>query len=440
VFATTRAKVLAGLTAVVVLALGAFVIYQLVKPASDVDEGDQVEFEAQPKPKATPKKRGDRFRWPMYGLDRRHTRYLPSTIRPPFKRRWSYSAKATVEISPNLVGGVLYLQNKHATVSAVSARTGKRTWQRYLGNLSASSPTYSRGRLFVTTLSKDAYALSVRKKGKTAWHRSLPSRSESTPIVVGRNVIFGSEDGTVYSLGWKTGRTRWKHHARGAVKGALAYWRGRVYYGTYGGQVVALNARTGRVSWRATQNGLALGRAGNFYATPTVAFGRVYIGNTDGRVYSFSAKTGRLAWSHSTGNYVYAAAAAADTPKTRPTVYVGSFDGRFYALDAKRGQVKWSFPAGSSISGAPTVIGSIVYFSGLRNNKTFGLDIRNGHKAFAFPRGDYNPAIADDHGNLYLTAVNRVYKLTSRKFLRKQKAAAAKTKAAAQKKKAKEKG
>ena len=37
------------------------------------------------------------------------------------------------------------------------------------------------------------------------WFRHLPSRTESSPVVVGGTVYVGSENGTVYALGARTG-------------------------------------------------------------------------------------------------------------------------------------------------------------------------------------------------------------------------------------------
>ena len=81
------------------------------------------------------------------------------------------------------------------------------------------------------------------------------------------------------------------------------------------------------------------GSAGNFYATPALAYGRVYVGATDGKVYSFGASSGKLRWSQSTGGYVYSSAAV-----WRERVYVGSYSHTFFCLDAATG----ADPAGSS--------------------------------------------------------------------------------------------
>ena len=77
------------------------------------------------------------------------------------------------------------------------------------------------------------------------------------------------------------------------------------------------------------------------------------------------------------------------------------------------------------------MIGSVVYFSTLLGNKTFGLNITNGKKVFQLDRGDYNPAIASPTA-LYITAVNRIYKFVPRSSAEgKQKAKANKAKAKA---------
>jgi outer membrane protein assembly factor BamB len=121
----------------------------------------------------------------------------------------------------------------------------------------------------------------------------------------------------------------------------------------------------------------------------------VYIGNTDGNIYAFSAKDGSLAWRTATGGYVYSSAAVAQVPGGKPTVYVGSYDGTLYALDAQTGSKRWTYAEGGKISGAPTVIGDIVYYSNLGLKRTTGLDAITGKKIFSRHEGAYNAAVSD---------------------------------------------
>jgi outer membrane protein assembly factor BamB len=227
-------------------------------------------------------------------------------------------------------------------------------------------------------------------------------------------VYFGSEDGTVYALNAKNGHTIWTYGASGAVKAALAYSDHKLYFGAYGGTAYAIRASNGRAVWTNGTSGLSLGRSGNFYSTPAVAFGRVYMGNTDGRVYSFTASNGDLAWTQSTGSYVYSGPAAAPVKGRGPTVFIGSYTGRFYAFDARSGAERWSFQSPGRISGAVSVIGRVVYFANLATRETHGLDVRTGKEVFRHDGGGFSPPLSDGE-TLYLTGYATQLALKPRK-------------------------
>ncbi|MEA2478290.1 MAG: hypothetical protein QOJ07_212 [Thermoleophilaceae bacterium] len=402
------------LAALVVLLAGAGLGVWLIwgKKTKDVTNPN-AEFQdtgggpAQPDKK---KRRGETFVWSTYGFSETRTRYLNAAIKPPFKPLWKYAGGDLIEFQPVLAKGTLFFLKNHGIAVALDAKTGKVRWQRRVGSLNASSPTWDKGKLYLTTLSP-GQALSLdAKTGKILWRKKLPSRTESSPLVLNGRVYFGSEDGTVYAVKAKDGSNVWTHKAGGAVKAAPAYSGGKIYFGDYGGSVTALNIKDGSTAWNTGTSGREFGRSGQFYSTPALAYGRVYLGNTDGRVYSFVARTGQLAWSHSTGAYVYAAPAVATVPGTKPTVYIGSYDGNFYALDARDGSQRWKYGAGGKISGAPTIIGTVVYFSNLASKETSGLDVKSGKRVFKIKRGAFNPVISDGK-RIYLTGFSSEYAL-----------------------------
>jgi outer membrane protein assembly factor BamB len=258
------------------------------------------------------------------------------------------------------------------------------------------------------------------KTGKRKWKRNLPSRSESSPVVVDDRVYFGSEDGTVYGMRADDGGILWKYHAGGAVKAALAYRDGILYFGDYSGTVTALRASNGSKLWSTDTSGRAFQQSGRFYSTPAVAYGRVYLGNTDGFVYSFGAHSGQLAWRYQTGAYVYSAPAIGPGPGGRPTVFIGSYDSHFYAFDARSGNVLWRYAAAGRISGAPTVIGRVVYFSDLDSRGTSGLDVRTGRRLFKRHTGKFNPMISDGK-RMYMTGFSTIYAMVPRSLLSERK-------------------
>jgi outer membrane protein assembly factor BamB len=399
-----RRVLVAGAAGLVVVGVG-IAAYLVLKRDPDVDCPAPCTIETTDK-----KEVSKSVNWPVYGYDDERTRYLPTkVVKPPFGgSRWSFQAGKLLEFSPIAADGVLYFIDKDGIVWAVSAKTGKVRWKRGMGSLAASSPAYADGVLYGVTLEPgQAFALRARD-GKVLWRHPLPGRSETSPVVDKDRVLLGSESGDVFALDAKDGDVRWQVSTGGAVKGGVTLHNGTAYVGNYAGQVYAIDASNGDVRWQNGTQGGAFGITGRIYSTPAVAFGRVYVGSIDGRVYSFDADDGDLAWSHSTGDWVYAAPAVADTPKAPPTVYVGSKDQHFYALDAKDGDVRWEKDLGAVILGAASVVGETVYVAGIGPNVgTFGFRAADGHKIFDHEFGEYNPVISDGN-RLYLTGVSGI--------------------------------
>jgi outer membrane protein assembly factor BamB len=405
---SVRTRLLVAGGAAALIAGGAVAAYLVFKREGDVSCPPPCTLESQEPPKH--REATKTVDWPFYGYDAQRTRYLGTErVRPPFRgSEWSFQAGRLIEFSPIVAKGTLYFQDKNASFYALNADTGKVEWHKDIGTLGAASPAYSHGTVYAVTLGP-GQALAMRAKdGKVLWRVPLAGRSETSPLVVGRNVIVGSESGTVYALDRKVGKIAWQVSTDGAVMGGLAFHDGVLFGANYAGQVFALKASSGASVWQSSTQGLSFGRGGPVYSTPAVAFGRVYLGSIDGRVYSFDEDSGELLWSHSTGDWVYAAPAVADTKRGDPTVYVGSKDQNFYALDAETGDVRWQKDLGGVILGAASVLGNVVYVAAIGPNiGTFGFDAKNGHKVFESDLGEYNPVISDGH-RLYLTGTSNV--------------------------------
>jgi outer membrane protein assembly factor BamB len=399
-----RRLTVAALVGIVLVVFGAGVlVYELLKRPPDVHNENAVFV-----PQKPPRPKAKTVNWPFYGLNPARTRYLPAKgVEPPFRKLWRYTERPLLEFPPIYVGGKLYAVNNNGTVFALDANTGKLLWERSIGRLNASSPAYSRHRLYIVNLVPGHIVKLDAKTGKIVWKKELPGRAESSPVVIGRSVYFGCENGDLYSLSTVSGNVRWATQLGGPVKSAPAYYGGHLYVGDYGGDMNAVDAKTGKLIWQTSSLGQGFGTSGEFYSTPAVAFGRVYAGNNDDRVYSFDLKDGTLAWSYSTGGYAYSGPTVATTRHSPPTVYIGSFDGNVYALNAKNGSVRWSRSAGGQVVGSLSAIGEIVYVSEFTNNTTSGFMMRSGRKVFHYGRGTYTPVISDGR-RIYLTGYSSI--------------------------------
>jgi outer membrane protein assembly factor BamB len=419
-----RRKLAAALAAAAVVVVGGVALaYTLLKRPGDVNRGTEVEFE-QPKQREPVAKTTN---WPMFGFDRTRSRYLPANkVKPPYRRIWKYGANPLLEFPPIFVRlqrkyckpkqgpstgcDRLFFVDNNGRAFALDADTGKILWKREIASKNATSPAYSKGRLFITNL-EPGQALSLDAvTGKTLWKRPLPGRSESSPMVIGNRVFFGCECGELFAVSAKNGKAKWSTQLGGEIKAAPAYEKGILYVGDYSGTMSAVRARNGAIKWQADALGPGLGRAGPFYSTPAVAFGRVYSGNNDSRVYSFDADTGELAWTYSTGSYVYSGTAVADTKSTPPTVYVGSIDNNIYALDARTGEPRWTRSAGGPVIGSLSIIGNIVYIAEFENTTISGFKLKGGRKVFEYHTGAYMPAISDGR-RLYIVGYSSIHAL-----------------------------
>ena len=114
-----------------------------------------------------------------------------------------------------------------------------------------------------------------QRNGKRRWSRTLPSRSESSPLLHGGRIYFGIENGTLYCLDADNGKVIWTYRAAGAIKGSPTLAHGKLFFGDYGGHVQAVRASNGHRVW-------STGGAGRIYATAAVAGRRVFLGSLSG--------------------------------------------------------------------------------------------------------------------------------------------------------------
>lgn len=408
----------------------ALIAWNELKRPDDVSNPDVPFVQPTKKPKPVPEDKT--VNWKTFRLNPQRTGYLPvNGIHPPFKRVWKYGDKPLLEFPPIVVNGRLYFVDNDGNARALDADTGREIWHRRIARLNASTPTYSKGRLYIVNL-EPGHVLSLNaRNGRKIWQKNLPCRSESSPAVIHDRVYFGCENGVLYALKAKTGKEVWETSVSGAIKGAPAYEGGTLFVGDYGGVVTAVKAGNGDIKWQSDGLGSSFGRAGSFYSTPAVAYGRVYLGSNDGRVYSFDKNTGELAWTTSTGGWVYSGPSVAQVPGTPPSVYIGSFDGSVYALDARSGETRWTYEMGGRVIGSLSVIGRTVYAATFDGTTTFGLSARTGRRVFEFHTGAYMPAISDGE-KLYLVGYSSIHALEpiSRKELRAEQRAEARRKAA----------
>ena len=327
--------------------------------------------------------------WLLYGASANRAQYQPGIrLRPPFRVVWGRNLGTLLEFPAVVDDGVAYLSNLHGQLFALSMSDGKVVWHVDMHTREEDSSPAVVGRELVAHVKAGRVLVLDRATGRILWSREVSGEVESSPVIAGGIDYLGDWAGDVYALDLKTRKLRWTYHDGCKITASVAISGSALYLGDYCGRVLALDRANGRLLWTAS--------AGSpVYGTSAVVGGRVFVPSRDaGALYAFTT-SGQYLWRVSTGGLVYSAPAV-----WKGRVYFGSYTGRLYCVSAKTGAVLWTLDTGGEISGSPTVIDGVVY-AGTFSHRIVGADARTGRQLFSFPHGEY-VAVSGNAGRLLL--------------------------------------
>ena len=276
---------------------------------------------------------------------------------------------------------------------------------------------------------------------KLKWALAFPNavRARSQPLVAGRAIFVGSQDGTVFALDRETGCAFWTFHARAEVRTGMVLSpakgsaRQLLYFGDLVGNVYALNPFTGRQAWSVKVEDHS---SATMTGTPSLWGGTLYVPVSSleeaaqgpnrpccefrGSVAALDAATGTRRWQtymtpppvetgkNARGLPTYGPSGVAiwNAPTIDPRrqrIYVGTGDNysepvtatsdAIVALDMKDGKIAWisqTFPGdiwpgdgpdfdfGASPVLATAANGQQMLVSGQKSGTIFGMDPANG--------------------------------------------------------------
>lgn len=218
------------------------------------------------------------------------------------RERWRFRTGGRVRSSPALVDGTLYVGSFDGILYALDARTGAERWRHATEGttlLSAnfgydrrsiqSSPAVVNGVVYVGSRDGSLYALSARD-GSRRWRyaHDATSWAISSPSVRDSVVYEGSSDGHFFhTLRASDGRELWRVVSEHSVwaspvaAGPIVYIAEGGYDARGAGLVRALDAATGEERWRYRVGGGVL-------SSPAVGDGILIVGSDDGGVYALA--------------------------------------------------------------------------------------------------------------------------------------------------------
>ena len=166
-------------------------------------------------------------------------------------RTFGYDRK-TIQSSPAVGDGAVYVGSRDGRLYAVDARTGDQKW-RSAGTEAwvITSPALSGG-LVLSGRSDDQYVSAVRASdGAEVWRAETRGRVFSSPLAAGDTLYVGSAGRVLYALDVATGKERWQYRAGGAIYSSPAVADGTVVFGCDDGLIYALETGQGAPPRRA---------------------------------------------------------------------------------------------------------------------------------------------------------------------------------------------
>ena len=242
--------------------------------------------------------------------------------------KWSFATGDVVHAAPALANNTVYVGSWDRNLYALDAATGKEKWRYTTGNDTtiynqiglASSPAVAGGMVFVG--GRDGHFHAVNEKtGQLVWkHDNRGGWTIASPAVRDGVVYFPTSDGTRFkALDAATGAVKFDLQNKAVSFSSPALVGDVAFYGTSDGSLQAVNFKTGAVrnTFRTegskangdrytdengrlrtnlmypdrTLDGMMIGMRtmqslGSILSSPTVVDGVVYVGSTDGHLYA----------------------------------------------------------------------------------------------------------------------------------------------------------
>ncbi len=198
--------------------------------------------------------RVDATDWPTLRRDTMRSGISTDTIFPPIlSETWSVRIGSSVDASPAVTQGRLYVGNAEGEVICLNVADGASIWRTSTQGAVVSSPAVYNGTVFVGSVDRCLYAFDALS-GKIRWRVRTWLPVVASPLILNRCVYIGSMDGSFKCVNAADGNIIWEQSA-GPVSGSAAGSENVVYYGDEEGNVFARQADDGELLWSAKVEG-----------------------------------------------------------------------------------------------------------------------------------------------------------------------------------------
>lgn len=305
---------------------------------------------------------------------------------------WKYETGETVNLTPALGAGSVYLPLQNGEVVSLRASDGELNWRAEVGGSISAAPAADETALYVasesaagpgapTSQTHGAVRAVGRQSGVTLWLRMLSAPIRGQLVSDELAVYGGAADGRLYALKKATGEVLWVRQHPSPFLSQPVLAGGKLYIGDEAGTLYAVEPQTGRTFWRYQTRK-------PFRAPVAVEADIVYAASHDGHVYALEAGSGALRWRARTGGAVQSVAPAGRC------LFVTSLDNFAYCLSPRKGYRRWKRQLPGRVAAQPLVTPDAVLLAPLSGEECVVLDPRDGRKLNSINVGEDNNTAA----------------------------------------------
>ncbi len=235
---------------------------------------------------------------------------------------WSHTASAEFYAAPNVVAGRVLVTTEAGELIALDAKTGEKQWLFRIEAPLRCWPTVVAGRVLLAGCDQRLHAVDI-SNGQEVEGIDIDGPTGSTPAVVGGDVLFGTEQGTFYSIATAPLAIRWQYRDSKrpqSIRTAAAGDERTVVYGTQGKRFYALDPESGELQWKFAVRSTV-------ESSPVIAGDRVFLATKRGRIYALDLATGEEKWQFEAGGSFLASSSVA-----AGKLILGNTDGTLYCF------------------------------------------------------------------------------------------------------------
>lgn len=344
--------------------------------------------------------------WPMFRLDPQHSGAVTETISAQLEVAWSRELGGSVDSSPAVVGGRVYVGNSLGQVHALDAADGSPLWSFATGAAVVSSPAVADGVVVFGSVDRFLYALDAGT-GVLRWRFRTYGPIISSPVCSEGVVYFTSIGGRCYACRLADGEMLWSTERGAEIQSSPALGDGLVLYGDDAGLLRALRARDGSEVWRRQVEG-------KIVAAPVVGAGVVVFGVMAPSalrpprvdcLLALRLSDGEVLWAYKHKNQSRSVLSAPLI--AGPAVYFASVEGylsatRVQALNLEDGGELWELQVGGVIDSSPALADGVLLV-GCHDGNLLVISAVDGRLMQSVPLGPKNyssPAVSE--GRVYI--------------------------------------